>query len=413
MRTHGLALALAASMCVPVLAQDRAAGPRGAKPAESGAAELKSGAAEPGKGAGDAAAEAVSAAVAQSYSFILSHQESLGDDGSPRAEWPYEGVYREGGKIPIGYRVGGTGICARALLENPAFKDDAAAREALLRARDFIVGSIADPAMSPEYDIAYDVRGWGYTYGLDFLLRAKRTGLVDNGVKEAVEKAIRFFIDAIQKTEIPQVGGWNYSRPGGTKRVSAPSPFMTAPTLMALFEARRAGYEVDAAVVERGLTYLESAHEPSGAVVYSGSGEKKKDGVPGAVGRMLASETALYLAGRSTQRDLRAAVDAFIVHWEWLDKRRAKTGTHKPPYMIAPYYFYYAHYFAAQAIELLPEHERAEYRRRVNDLLFSVRLKDGSWNDRVFPRTASYSTAMASMALMMPDLPRPASWKKD
>jgi hypothetical protein len=267
--------------------------------------------------------------------------------------------------------------------------------------------------MNPDYDNPYDVRGWGYTYGLDFLLRAKAAGLTDGESSVGVEKAIRFFIGAIQQTEIPDVGGWNYSRPGGKAKVSPPSPFMTAPTLMVLFEAKNAGYEVDAAVVERALKYLESAHQPSGGITYSGAGENKKDGVPGAVGRMLATETALYLAGRASQKDVRAAVDAFIVHWQWLDKRRAKNGTHERPYMIAPYYFYYAHYFAAQAVELLPEHERAEYRRRINDLLFSVRLEDGSWNDRVFPRTASYSTAMASMALMMPDLPKPATWKKD
>ena len=421
MRTKALAAAVALTFAPVALAQDGKTSTKedGLKAAEAAKAEEARKAEEVMKAAADKSAEsgkpAIPAAVAQSFAFILSHQESLGADGDPKAEWPYEGVYRERGKIPIGYRVGGTGICARALLENPAFKDDqgGAARDALARARDFIVASISDPAMNPDYDLPYDVRGWGYTYGLDFLLRAKAAGLVDDASAAPVEKAIHFFINAIQDTEIPDVGGWNYSRPGGKTKVSPPSPFMTAPTLMALFEAKKAGYEIDAAVVERALAYLESAHQPSGGITYSGAGEKKKDGVPGAVGRMLATETALYLAGRASQRDVRGALDAFIVHWEWLDKRRAKTGTHERPYMVAPYYFYYAHYFAAQAVELLPEFERAEYRRRINDLLFSVRLEDGSWNDRVFPRTASYSTAMASMALMMPELPRPATWKKD
>src|SRR5438876_8661 len=31
-------------------------------------------------------------------------------------EWPYEGVYRVRGEIPVGYRVGGTAIVAAALL---------------------------------------------------------------------------------------------------------------------------------------------------------------------------------------------------------------------------------------------------------------------------------------------------------
>ena len=128
---------------------------------------------------------------------------------------------------------------------------------------------------------------------------------------------------------------------------------------------------------------------------------------------MLAAETALFLAGRSSADRVRGAVDAFIVHWEWLDKRRAQTGTHVAPYGVAPYYFYYAHYFAAQAIELLPEHERDEYRRRYRELLFSVRLADGTWNDRVFERSSAYGTAMSMMSLMMPEMDAPAGWSAE
>jgi hypothetical protein len=267
--------------------------------------------------------------------------------------------------------------------------------------------------MNPDYDGGYDVRGWGYTYGLRYLLLLKARNAMPADQAAAAEKAIHFYIDAIKESQIPQVGGWNYARPAGKDKVGAPSPFMTAPTLQAHFEAKAQGYEVDPEVVEKGLKYLESARESSGAIVYSGAAESKKDGVPGAVGRMLATESVLYLAGRSSQANIRAALDAFIVHWQWLDKRRAQNGTHVAPYMIAPYYFYYAHYYAAQAIELLPSHERAEYRRRVNELLFSVRLEDGSWNDRVFKRSANFGTAMASMALMMPDLPKPVTWKQN
>src|SRR5262249_38703005 len=158
--------------------------------------------------------------------------------------------------------------------------------------------------------------------------------------REPVERAVRWCIDAIQKTEIPEVGGWNYARPPGKDKVAAPSPFMTAPTLQALFEAKRAGYTVDETVVGRALEYLESSRAPSGAIVYSGDAKAgRRDGVPGAVGRMLATESVLYLAGRGTQANVRAAVDAFIVHWDWLNQRRAKQGTHMGPYQIAPYYF--------------------------------------------------------------------------
>mgnify|MGYP001186293407 CR=1 FL=1 len=367
----------------------------------------------PGSGSQPAAAAKaaevdIDAAVARAAEFLLQAQE-----GEGRAEWPYEGVYRVRGQIPIGYRVGGTAICATALLRAPGYEADAQRREAVARACEFVCRGVDHPLMSEkDYDGGYDVRGWGYTYGLAFLLELKRAGHVPEGQAEAVEHAIAFYIDAIQKTEIPQAGGWNYARPPGRDTVAPASSFMTAPTLQALFEARRQGYAVDEAVVERGLGALRRALMPSGAVVYSGeAGERSGDGVPGAVGRMVATQATLALAGRATPADVRAAVDAFIVHWEWLEKRRARPGTHQGPYGIAPYYFYYAHYYAAQAIELLPRRERPEYRRRLAALIFATRSPEGTWNHRVFPRSAAYGTAMSSMALLMPRSgDEPARW---
>jgi hypothetical protein len=39
-----------------------------------------------------------------------------------------------------------------------------------------------------------------------------------------------------------------------------------------------------------------------------------------------------------------------------------------------------------------------------------VRDADGWWDDRVFPRSRSFGTAMAIMALRRPSLPEPAAW---
>lgn len=415
MKTYALAGAALLALSAVAVAQDAKApdpkaDPKDAAPAPAPAPRRPSAAAaerEAAEAAAKKAAAEIESAVARGMELILGLQE-----GDGNAEWPYEGVYRVRGEIPIGYRVGGTAISAAALLLAPGYAESVERQEAVARAASFICGSITHELMAPDYDASYDVRGWGYTYGLDFLLRLKAAGATPAAQQDAAEKAIGFFIDAIHRTEIPQVGGWNYSRPGRKDGVSPPSPFMTAPTLQALFEARKQGYTVDDAVVTRALDYLESSRAPSGAVVYAGKAtERSRDGVPGAVGRMVATEATLLLAGRGSPASVRAAIDAFIVHWEWLDKRRAKTGTHVAPYSVAPYYFYFAHYHAAQAVELLPQRERAEYRRRINALLFSVRLEDGSWNDRVFPRSANFGTSMATMALLMPELPRPAAWE--
>jgi len=328
-------------------------------------------------------------------------------------EWPYEGVYRVRGSIPYGYRVGGTSIAGTALVLAPGWDEDQVRQEAVLRAMEFVASAIDEPLMDPDYSGGYDVRGWGYIYALDFLLLLERESLIPKKRAKAVRKAIDFYIEGLEALEIPKSGGWSYSRRGSLDEVSPTSPFMTGPALKSLFAAKAQGHKIDKKMVSRALDALERGRVESGEVVYSSNAGSNASGgqLPGSVGRMLATETTLFLAERGSLSRVRGALDAFLVHWEWLDKRRAQTGTHKKPYGVAPYYFYYAHFQAAQAIELLPKAEREEYRRRLRELLWGVRLEDGTWNDRVFDRTANYGTSIAILCLVQPDIDRPAGWE--
>ncbi|MCY2960889.1 MAG: terpene cyclase/mutase family protein [Planctomycetota bacterium] len=327
-------------------------------------------------------------------------------------EWPYEGVYRVGGEIPIGYRIGGTAIAATALIEAAGGEPDAPARAAIAAGLDFVLEAIRDPLMGPAFEKGYDVRGWGHAYALGFLLRLRDARLVPKERSQEVEEAIDMLVARIQETEIGGRGGWNYSRPSGDD--SDPSTFMTAPTLLVLFEARRQGEAVDAAVVERALKALEDARLATGSFQYASDKENHStsgfEDVPGAIGRMAVCEVTLFLAERGSVERIRGSIEAFFLHWQHLEDRRAQSGTHKPPYMIAPYYFFYAHRHVAQAIEFLPEAEREGWREKLRALLWKVREDDGGWNDRVFPRSATFGTAMTVMALREPSIPRPAGW---
>ena len=354
-------------------------------------------------------AEAMSVGVAK----IVSMQEK-GPGAEIAAEWPYEGVYRVGGKIPYGYRVGGTSIAGMALLTAPGFADDAARKDAISRAIDFVAKSKDEPLLSPDYGGNYDVRGWAHCYGLRFLLAAKKASAVGDAQKPAVDAAIAFYLDALKKTEIPKVGGWQYARGPGLENPCPTSPFMTAPCLMALLEAKESGLEVSDELIARTVKALEITRGESGYVAYNASRQTRDDTgqIPGAIGRMCAVEVALTLAGRGTPARLERAIEAFCAHWDALEVRRAKTGTHVAPYGVAPYYFYYAHYYAAQAIALLPEDRRARHWSVFNELLFRTRSAEGTWNDRVFPRSANFGTAMSMMALVLqqPGAAQPAAW---
>jgi hypothetical protein len=114
------------------------------------------------------------------------------------------------------------------------------------------------------------------------------------------------------------------------------------------------------------------------------------------------------LAGRGDQKRLRWAIELFFQHWDDLAVRKQQTGTHIPPYGIAPYYFLYGHVYAAQAIELLDdEAARKAFRAQMAVIVERSRDEDGSWNDRQFGRSAGYGTALAIMTMQMPHLPRP------
>ncbi|MCI0632267.1 MAG: hypothetical protein L0Y44_16615, partial [Phycisphaerales bacterium] len=290
----------------------------------------------------------IRAAISKGVALLLAMQE-----GEPRAEWPYEGVYRVEGQIPIGYRVGGTAIVAMALIEAPGYESDVERLAAVRRAIQFIIGALDHPLMGPEVEARYDVRGWGYTYALQLVLMLIDRRQVPEDLSNACTDAVRILIDRINATEIVETGGWNYSRRAGFDKPSPSSAFMTAPTLQALFMARQQGFAVDPEVISRGIEALERGRMESGAFAYVGVGAKARDGLPGAIGRTVAAETTLFLCGRSSQDRLRAAVNAFFEHWNELEKRRAQPGTHAAPFGVAPYYFFYAHYFAAQAIEQL------------------------------------------------------------
>ena len=61
---------------------------------------------------------------------------------------------------------------------------------------------------------------------------------------------------------------------------------------------------------------------------------------------------------------------------------------------------------------MLAAEERPRWRARLIELLWRVREESGGWNDRVFPRSENYGTAMSILSIMQPDMPLPARWRE-
>ena len=321
---------------------------------------------------------------------IISLQES---DGA----WPYEGVYRVQRKIPVGYRVGGTSIVCTSLLYADQSVESTAAIE---RGIVVILKDLTDDRMKPDTRDTYDVRVWGHIYALDLFCRIRDSKRLET-IREKTDPWIPKLVEFL-KTEQIDDGGWNYA---GQKRHAC---FVTAPAVQALLLARQQGEDVSESVFEKAKSVLRKSRTNAGAFQYSGTVGRRESTLPGSIARSAVCESTLILLGDGNVDHLRSAIDAFHEHWDELEKRRKKTGTHKPPYNVAPYYFYYGHRYLAQAIQFLPKNERTAAAKKFSKVLMKTKDADDTWNDRVFDRSKAYGTAMSVLALLN-EVPIPES----
>jgi hypothetical protein len=346
----------------------------------------------PKTGSSIAATAAFSRAALADQDLIVAAVKNLvrlqQDDGA----WPYEGVYRVKGEIPVGYRVGGTAIvCSSLLASLPELHTESQElHEAIEKGTRLILKELEHPLMEPLRNNAYDVRIWGHIYALDYFCRLARSNEFQTQQKQT-KPWIQKLTDAIVYQEIKS-GGWNYGNQ------TSQGCFVTAPAVQALLWARHQGAEIPDAVLARAAAALAASRAEEGQFAYSGPANRR-DTMPGSIARAPVSEVTLMLLGKGDVKHLQAAINAFHENWGELEKRRKKTGTHLPPHGIAPYYFYYGHRYLAQAIRFLPEEHRPAETDRFRKVLLKTKDDDHTWNDRVFEQSKAFGTAMAILAL--------------
>ncbi|MBI4563893.1 MAG: hypothetical protein HY716_04270 [Planctomycetes bacterium] len=315
--------------------------------------------------------------------------------------WIYE-LPSDGGEpknIWLGIEVGGTAVVAEALLF--AAPEDKEVQAAVHRALAFILEKLAKPKMAPLTRRRYDYRIWGHCLTLQLFCYVRARNVAGEHA-DAVKEWIPRLIDTLVKEE-SRGGGWTYAGAGA-------AAFVTAPVLQSLLVARSHGEDVPDEILERGRKSLETSRMPSGAYYYGGNSAKpgwNGGGLPGSAGRTVVSEATLLLLGGGSPERLQFALDNFHKHWNDLALRRQKRGTHGGKYGIASYYFYFAHRYAAQAVELLPEEKRAQERERMFQTILKTRDEDGTWNDRPYKRSRVVGTAYALMVLLAEDAPPP------
>jgi len=209
-------------------------------------------------------------------------------------------------------------------------------------------------------------------------------------------------------------GGWAYydDPPFMTTPTWATS-FCTALVLPSLIEAKGLGWEIEDRMIERATKYLRRCAMPGGAYSYDLTPVPRISGVEhinliqGSLGRTQVCNWALTEAGDEsvTVDVVRKGLEDFFKYRKFLDHVRTRPIPHEGFYANAGYFYFFGHYYAALAIELLPEDEREAWHARLRPHLVKTQFESGGTSDFLdssYLVTASTSYLILSLNAGLP-----------
>ncbi|MCA9001309.1 MAG: hypothetical protein KDB61_05260 [Planctomycetes bacterium] len=186
-------------------------------------------------------------------------------------------------------------------------------------------------------------------------------------------------------------GGWAYydDPPFATTPTWATS-FTTAAVLPALVDAKaKLGWQIEDRVIERAVKYVERCALPNGAYAYDLRPNQGVRGiedinmVEGSLARIQVCNWALYRAGvkRITYERIREGLNEFFRFHKFLDHVRTRPIPHEGFHQNAGYFYFFGHFYAARAIELLPAEERAGWYQKLSPHLMKTQWANGAASD--------------------------------
>lgn len=182
-------------------------------------------------------------------------------------------------------------------------------------------------------------------------------------------------------------GGWGYSK--GGKYTS----FGTGDAIIALHEAKLAGFEVDDKVINNAINFLKEMRTEGRGYLYT-PGDKfmsqwkelpEKDACERSVARIMGCDWAMFLNGKVTEQDLESSLKIFMNHknFQW----KLRIGERKSPMVTelgSPYFafIFYAYYNTALALRDIKSDKRKEWAAALRSDLLKAREKEGYWKHR-------------------------------
>ncbi len=343
--------------------------------------------------------EDVPVAIQSGIEYLVSTQNDDGSWGGPR-----NATFTSGFANPATYetwQIGTSALTVRALLEL-----DSATRYAdeLERGIDYLLAN-TQPPRPAEWDVD---NNWSLVYGLDAVARALQHPRYASGERrKQLEQGARELLDGLAKYQSPR-GGWGYySDPDAGWQPEWATSFTTAVAVLAMIEAKAAGLEPDPKVYRAAVRALQYARLPNGAYDYEVSAIPRHmrlesiNQVKGSLGRIQVCNLALYRAGVDVkEEDLVWGLEQFVKHHKFLEVARNKPIPHEAYYANAAYFYLFAHYYAGQVLQELPEARRAQFAPHVQDGVLRTRQSSGAmWDFWIAANTKAYGTAFGAMAL--------------
>ena len=344
-------------------------------------------------------AEELRASIDRGIQYLLSAQLTDGSFGTSNPKY-----VRFDLPTPehFSFKMATTSLCLQALIEN----DDGSPEvdDAITRAQAWVREKLVT-FRRPNRSSMFNV--WGHTYALQALLAILEHRPLDDEVRQQVRQLIEQEIRLLTAYRTLR-GGWGYY-PGWT--ITRPpthwaASFMTGAVLVALGEARDAGFDVPKAATITGVLGLHRSRSPDGSfdywMRYGPEWALESNSGPGALGRTQGANAGLAMWGSEivTSEVIEAWVKRLITRNGWLSMARKSPFPHSSHCQIAGYYYYYSCYYGAVCIGLLAEEKRPFYQDQLAKIIISHQDGDGSWWDfSTVDYQQGYGTGFALMAL--------------
>jgi len=243
---------------------------------------------------------------------------------------------------------------------------------------------------------------WAHAYVIQALARESYTNH-----DPRLAETLLWHMDRLDRCQT-LTGGWNYyDFHAGTQHPSSFSTSFCAGTgLLALWEARQAGFAVPQLMVDRAVRRLQEMRLPNGSYLYGLDTQYHpvmRANLPrGSVGRTQLANLALqtWQSPVASPANCQSSLEGFFTNHVFLEMGRKRDYPHQSWYQTSGYYYYYDHYYAAELIAHLPRPQAQAMAHQLVDIILPLQEPDGSWWDyAMWDYHKPYGTAFVLLAL--------------